>query len=167
VIYPASLKQKNKLLTYNPRTQLRVKVICSCKIISLYVFTQNMMMPYSKPKLVHVAGIYSTKSSVVFDGCGACLLYWTIFLLERRHCECCVGKNRPSLLREYCTTHKYDICLEVEDLLEAFAELRKATVRLVTSVRPHGKYRLPLVGYLLNLYIWALIENISGKIKFY
>ena len=51
------------------------------------------------------------------------------FLLERRHCECCVDKNRPSPLKEYCTTHKYDICIEVEDLLEAFAELRKATVK--------------------------------------
>ena len=32
----------------------------------------------------------------------------------------------------------------------AFVKLRKATISFVMSVRPHGKYRLPLDGFSLN-----------------
>jgi len=37
------------------------------------------------------------------------------------------------------------------EILGAFAELRKAIISLIMSVRPHGTTRLPLDGFSRNL----------------
>jgi hypothetical protein len=48
--------------------------------------------------------------------------------------------------------------------LGAFAKLRKATISLVKSVRPHGKTRLSLNGFLIKFYICDFFQNSVEKI---
>ena len=51
-----------------------------------------------------------------------------------------------------------------EQFLGAFAKLRKATTSLAMSVRPHGKTRLPLDGFLRN-FIFEYFSKICREIK--
>jgi len=47
----------------------------------------------------------------------------------------------------------------------AFAELRKATIRFVISVRLHGTTRLPQKGFSLNVLVF--FENLPRRFKFH